>query len=73
MSLTVAPHQKDESYWRKDIPWFTIEDMRDQGYRIKATKQKITSKALEKTSVKLLPKHSVLLCCTNSVGECAFS
>ena len=69
-----TPSKKDESYWEGgDIPWFTIEDMRDQGYRIKATKQKITSKALEKTSVKLLPKHSVLLCCTASVGECAFS
>ena len=69
-----TPSKKDESYWEGgDIPWFTIEDIRVQGHRIKETRQKITSKALEKTSVKLLPKYSVLLCCTASVGECAFS
>ncbi len=69
-----TPSRKDKSYWEGgDIPWFTIDDIRNQGFCIKETTQKITSKALEETSVKLLPKHSVLLCCTASVGEVAFT
>ena len=69
-----TPSRKNDEYWNSGmIPWFTIEDMREQGRIIFSTKQKITKQALQETSVKLLPKYSVLLCCTASVGEYAFA
>lgn len=69
-----TPSRTEPDYWEGgNIPWFTIEDIREQGRIITKTKQKITKKALEETSVKLLPESSVLLCCTASVGEFAFA
>jgi len=69
-----TPSRSNKEYWISGlIPWFTIEDIREQGRIIKNTKQKITKKALEETSVKLLPPQSVLLCCTASIGEYAIT
>lgn len=69
-----TPKKNNSEYWKKGtIPWFTIDDIRDQGRIIKTTKQKITQKALNETSVKLLPEDTVLICCTASVGEYAIS
>ena len=69
-----TPSRKDLSYWNGGtIPWFTIDDIREQGRVITTTKQFITSKALQETSVKLLPENAVLLCCTASVGEHAIA
>ena len=69
-----TPSKKDETYWKDGtIPWFTIEDVRNQGRVITKTSQSITEKALKQTSVKLLPPNTVLLCCTASVGEYAIA
>lgn len=69
-----TPKKGDSSYWDSGtIPWFTIDDIRAQGRIITNTIQKITEKALSETSVKLIPENSTLLCCTASVGECAFT
>lgn len=69
-----TPLKTNESYWNKnDIPWFTIEDIRKQGRIILSTQKYITQKALDETSVKLLPKDTVLICCTASVGEYALT
>lgn len=69
-----TPKKSDADYWEKGtIPWFTIEDIRTQGRVIRSTRQFVTEKALQETSIKLLPKNSVLLCCTASLGEYAFS
>ena len=69
-----TPSRSELSYWEHgSIPWFTVDDIREQGRIISYTKQKITNLGLTKSSVKLLPKHSVLLCCTASVGEYAFT
>jgi type I restriction enzyme M protein len=69
-----TPLRSEKSYWEKGtIPWFTIDDIRNQGRIIKQTAQKITQNALDKTSVKLLPKKTILLCCTASVGEYAIT
>lgn len=69
-----TPNRNNKVYWQEgEIPWFTIEDLRDQGYVINQTKQKITQKAVTETSVTLLPPESTLICCTASVGECAYS
>lgn len=69
-----TPSKQDETYWENGtIPWFTVEDIRNQGRVITKTIQHITEKALSETSVKLLPSNTVLLCCTASVGEFAIA
>jgi type I restriction enzyme M protein len=69
-----TPLRENKNFWENGtIPWFTVDDIREQGRKIIHTRQKITKEALQKTSVKLLPKKSVLLCCTASVGEYAFA
>jgi len=69
-----TPSKSNPAYWDSgDIPWFTIDDIRDQGRSILSTRKTITQAALEETSVKLLPADSVLLCCTASVGEFAIA
>ena len=67
-----TPLRSNKEFWvNGNIPWFTIDDIRDQGRIIRSTKQKITEKALSKT--RLLPPQTVLLCCTASVGEYAIT
>lgn len=69
-----TPLRSNNEYWLNgDIPWFTIDDQRKQGKIIYKTNQFITQKALEKSGVKLVPKNSVLICCTASVGEYAIT
>ncbi len=69
-----TPSKTEEKYWNSnDIPWFTVDDVREQGRRINKTSKYISNKALEETSVKLLPPKTVLLCCTASVGEYAIT
>ena len=69
-----TPKRTVSEYWENgDIPWFTVDDIRNDGRIIKKTSQKITERALKETSVKLLPKDTVLLCCTASVGEVALA
>jgi type I restriction enzyme M protein len=69
-----TPLRKNKSYWvNGTIPWFTIDDLREQGHYINKTRQMITVNALKETTIKMVPKNSVLICCTTSVGECAFS
>jgi type I restriction enzyme S subunit len=69
-----TPSKGNPAFWDEGtIPWFTIDDMREQGRAISSTRQKITKTALSETSVKLLPENSVLLCCTASVGEFAIT
>ena len=69
-----TPLRSNKAYWENgNINWFTIEDIREQGRKINRTNQKITHHALEKTSVRILPSKSVLLCCTASIGEYAIT
>ena len=69
-----TPLRSNKAYWENgNINWFTIEDIREQGRKITRTNQKITHHALEKTSVRILPSKSVLLCCTASIGEYAIT
>ena len=69
-----TPKRTESEYWENwTIPWFTIEDMRKQWRIIKNTEQKITDKWFAESSVKLLPEQSVLLCCTASIWEYAYT
>ena len=67
-----TPLRTEDSYWHNGtINWFTVEDLREQGEYISYTKQKITKEATSKE--RIVRAGSTLLCCTASVGQCAFS
>ncbi len=67
-----TPLRSNKDFWEKgNFPWFTIDDIREQGRIINYTNQKVTEKALSK--LRVLPKETVLLCCTASVGEYAIT
>ena len=69
-----TPLRSNSEFWSNgDIPWFTVDDIHTQGRRIRYTKQKISQKALSKNSNRILPAHTVLICCTASVGEYAIA
>lgn len=69
-----TPSRDNIKYWdKKDIPWLTLDDLKEQGREIFSTKQYISKQALDETSVKLLPPNTILLCCTASVGEYALT
>ena len=67
-----TPLRTEEKFWRNgNINWFTIEDIRTQGEYINYTTQKITKEAT--APERIVRPGSVLLCCTASVGQCAFT
>ena len=67
-----TPLRTEEKFWLNgDINWFTIDDIRTQGEYINFTKQKITKEAT--TPKRVVREGSILLCCTASVGQCAFT
>ena len=67
-----TPLRTEEKFWLNgDINWFTIDDIRTQGEYINFTKQKITKEAI--TLKRVVREGSILLCCTASVGQCAFT
>lgn len=69
-----TPSKTNDEFWNNgEIPWFTVDDIREQGRIINHTKKFISKTALKRTSVKLLPPKTVLLCCTASVGEYAIT
>ena len=69
-----TPLRSKQEYWSNPtIPWFTVDDIRLQGRKIYKTKQSINTCALGNKSNRILPKDTVLLCCTASVGEYAIA
>lgn len=67
-----TPKRTERLFWENGTyPWFTVDDIREQGRIITDTKQKITELAWNKSRV--FPKNTVLLCCTASVGEYAIT
>lgn len=68
-----TPKRTNPEFWDGEIPWFTIEDVREQGRFINYTNQHITEKALSYKTERIIPPDTVLLCCTASVGEYAYT
>ena len=67
-----TPRRTEKAFWENGTyPWFTVDDIRDQGRIITDTRQKITELAWNK--LRVFPANSVLLCCTASVGEYALT
>ena len=62
-----TPLRSESKFWNNGtVPWFTVEDIRNQGKEIYSTQQHITEEAI--TADRLVPANSFLLCCTASVG-----
>ena len=69
-----TPLRSNNKFWdNPTIPWFTVEDIHNQGRRIYKTLQAINELALSNNSTRILPAKTVLLCCTASVGEYAIT
>jgi type I restriction enzyme S subunit len=67
-----TPLRSNKDFWvNGNFPWFTIDDIREQGRIITKTKQKVTEAALKK--LRILPIDTILLCCTASIGEYAIA
>jgi type I restriction enzyme S subunit len=63
-----TPLKSNKKFWDNGtINWFTAGDLRN-GSEVTNTKKFITKFALDNTSIKLVPKDSILLCCTASIG-----
>lgn len=70
-----TPLRTNDDFWNSnDIPWFTVDDIKSQGHIINKTNQFITKKALGKNVNRLIPKNTVLLCCTSAtIGNYALT
>ena len=67
-----TPIKSNKLYWENGtIPWFTVDDIREQGRIIKYTNKSITELAAQKLCV--YPVDTILLCCTASIGEYAIT
>jgi restriction endonuclease S subunit len=69
-----TPLKTNKNYWvNGDVPWFTVDDLRNQGKYISYTEKFITQLGLKESSISLIPENAVLLCCTASVGAIAIN
>ncbi|GAA6969714.1 restriction endonuclease subunit S [Helicobacter pylori] len=63
-----TPSKNNLEFWEKGtIPWFRMEDIRENGRILKDSIQHITPKALK--GKKLFPKNSIIISTTATIGE----
>ncbi|MFP6215917.1 restriction endonuclease subunit S [Helicobacter pylori] len=63
-----TPSKNNPEFWKKGtIPWFRMEDIRENGRILKDSIQHITPKALK--GKKLFPKNSIIISTTATIGE----
>ncbi len=55
----ITPSMDNVSFWDGNIPWVTSKDMKSD--IITNSEMKITKKALQQTSIKMIPANSILL------------
>jgi type I restriction enzyme S subunit len=64
-----TPSRKHPEYWGGDIPWIGIGDAkRNDGKQIRDTEEKTNELGIENSSARVLPKNTVCLSRTASVG-----
>lgn len=69
-----TPLKSNPEFWNNgDIAWFTVADIHNQGRFITYTEKHISQKALSKNTERIVPPDSILLCCTASIGEYAYT
>lgn len=65
-----TPSKKKYDYWNKnEVPWLTVSDIPTEDIYITETSKFVSDLALKEKKVKLIPKHSVLLSCTATIGK----
>ncbi len=63
-----TPSKNNPEFWEKGtIPWFRMEDIRENGRILKDSIQHITPRALK--NKKLFPKNSIIISTTATIGE----
>ncbi|GAA6918992.1 hypothetical protein AOH275_06740 [Helicobacter pylori] len=63
-----TPSKNNPEFWEKGtIPWFRMEDIRENGRILKDSIQHVTPKALR--GKKLFPKNSIIISTTATIGE----
>ncbi len=63
-----TPSKNNSEFWKNGtIPWFRMEDIRENGRILKDSIQHITPKALK--GKKLFPKNSIIISTTATIGE----
>ncbi|GAA9472355.1 restriction endonuclease subunit S [Helicobacter pylori] len=63
-----TPSKNNPEFWKNGtIPWFRMEDIRENGRILKDSIQHITPKALK--GKKLFPKNSIIISTTATIGE----
>ncbi|GAB1594742.1 restriction endonuclease subunit S [Lysobacter claricitrinus] len=67
-----TPSRRHEDYWSGDIPWISLGDTeRLDTRRIVETAETVSQKGIDNSSARLLPRDTVVLCRTASVGFCS--
>lgn len=68
-----TPKTGIQEYWNGNNNWITPAELTDKSYLIDETERKITNLAIEKTSLRKLPKGTVLLTSRAPIGKVAIA
>jgi len=70
-----TPSSKVSDYWDGDVNWVTLVDLPQENVvtRIVSSNRRITSKGLQNSSAKLLPRKSVLISSRATIGRIAIN
>ena len=71
VKIGATPKTKNSEFWGGDNVWATISDMKHR--YISETGRKITEEGVENSSVKLLPRGTVLISFKLSIGKVAIA
>lgn len=68
-----TPFKDNKEYWeKKDIPWVTLEDFNEDLYITNSIKY-VSQKALDDNKIRIVPRNSVLMSCTATLGKVAIN
>ncbi len=68
-----TPFKENKEYWdKKDVPWVTLEDFDEDLYITNSAKY-VSKKAVDDNKVRIVPKNSVLMSCTATLGKVAIN
>lgn len=69
-----TPSKTNYSYWNKaEVKWATIKDFKDDNIFIEKTEKYITNKAIKEHKARIVPKNSVLVSCTATIGKASIN
>lgn len=66
-----TPSRSEATFWGTGVNWVSIRDMKEK--YIFDTNEEITTKAISKTGIKLVPKNTVIMSFKLSVGKVAIT